>query len=234
MQRSGPDRWSRYAPMVLAVFFGFQAWMSERLMDWVHPRPYSTVKTHTMDPRVSSAVRALAHLTGYKILVGHSFWIHVAQYYGDSDNAADRYAKLYDYCSVASDLNPRLTTIYTFGAATLAFHLKRFEEAVHLLEKGIRANPEDIRLKLLLAAIGFQNAEDYEKFIPFLEAEILRQHAPTMLVNILANTYEKVGRYQDAIRLWRNILNFTDSNVQRIEAAQKLQELYALTRERDP
>jgi len=219
------------APFLLPLLFLLQASLSHRLDRWVHPKPFETVKTSTMDPKVSSAMRALAFLGGQKVLVGHIFWIHVAQYYGDTDNARDRYASMYDFCSLASDLNPRLTGIYTFGAAVLAFHVNRPEEAFRLLAKGIQANPQELGLKNLYAAILFRHSANYERAVPFLEAQIRMGEAPTMLVNILANTYAKVGRTQDAIRVWRTILTTAKTDEQRIIAAKELQELYARTKE---
>jgi len=214
------------APILLPLVFVLQAALSHRLDRWVHPRPFEAVKTQSMDPKVSSAMRALAFLGGQKVLVGHIFWIHVAQYYGDTDNARDRYAQIYDFCSLASDLNPRLTGIYTFGAAVLAFHVNRPEEAFRLLAKGIQANPEELGLKNLYAAVLFRHSENYERAVPFLEAQIRMGEAPTMLVNILANTYAKVGRTQDAIRVWRTILTTAKTDEQRIIAAKELQDLY--------
>jgi len=134
---------------------------------------------------------------------------------------------MYDYCSLASDLNPRFVPIYTLGAAVLTFHVGRMDEAVRLLQKGILSNPMDTRLKLMLAALLYENAGQYDQVIRSLELEIQHGDAPTMLVNILANTYEKAGRLQNAIELWQKILKSSDSDVQRIEAAQKLQSLYA-------
>ncbi len=217
---------------MVAVLFVLQASLSTRLDRWVHPEPFTAVVTQKMDPRVSSAMRALAFLSGYKVLVGHIFWVQVALYYGDTDNAKDRYAKLYDFCSLASDLNPQLEGIYTFGASVLAFHVKRPEEAFRLLEKGIRANPTDQGLKLLYAAILYENAGQYDKVIPFLESQLLRPDAPTSLANILANSYKKAGRYGDSIKLWRRILAQTESDEVRVEAAKNLQELYAITKAR--
>lgn len=181
-----------------------------------------------MDKRVASTLRAVAYVTGTKVLVGHLFWIGVIQYYGNDDNAATRWAKLYDYCCLASDLNPRFISIYTFGANALAFHLKRYGQAAELLEKGIKANPQAVRLKYLLAAIGFQSVDRSDLIIPVLEEEASRPDAPPMLVNILANTYEKVGRYQDAIRVWQRQLKEGETDEQKIVAGQKLQEIYAI------
>lgn len=218
------------APFLALAAFLLQFYLSTRLGLWVHPEPAATAKVQRMDKRVASTLRAVAFLSGYKVLVGHAFWIKVIQYYGDSTNSLTRYPYLYDYCALASDLNPKFVSIYTFGAAALAFHLKRVDQAVRLLEKGIAANPGDMRLKLMYAAIAFQNAQQYEKVIPFLEAQIQRGDAPYMMVNILANTYEKVGRYTDAIQLWRRIQRETDADDVRILAGQKLQELYGLTK----
>ncbi|HET9870686.1 MAG TPA: hypothetical protein VFR02_09355 [bacterium] len=206
-------------PAVLALEILF----STLLGAWVHPTPFAAER---LGRDVPSALRAVGYLTGFKLLVGHLFWIRVIQYYGDSDNASTRYEKLYGYCSLATDLNPNFIPIYTFGAAALSFHLKRPLEAARLLQKGIEANPHEDRLKMLYAAIAYQNAGDYEKVLPFLEAQVARGDAPEMLVNILANTYEEAGHLDQAIRLWKHILLNTDDQATRIEAAQRLQKLY--------
>jgi pentatricopeptide repeat protein len=215
---------------LLIPLFLTQAMLSNRLAAWVHPEEAEASQTLRMDKKVASVLRAIGFLSGYRVLVGHVFWIKVLQYYGDSDNAGDRYSKLYDYCSLASDLNPKFTAPYTFGGATLAFQLKRQDEAIRLLQKGINSNPGEIRLKLMLAALVYQNLQEYDKVIPFLEAQVMRGDAPYMLINILANTYSKVGRYEDAIRLFKKIIRETDSPETRIQAAQKLQEIYNITR----
>jgi tetratricopeptide (TPR) repeat protein len=224
------DRLVKWGPVLILPLFLSQALLSARLEKWVHPEAVEVSQALRMDKKVASILRAVAFLSGYKVLVGHAFWIKVIQYYGDASNSLDRYSKLYDYCSLASDLNPKFISIYTLGAAALTFHLKRTDEAIRLLQKGINSNPQDVRLKLMLASIAFQNNQEYDKVIPFLEAQILRGDAPYMMVNILANTYEKVGRYPDAIKMCQKIIRETDSDEMRIQAAHKLQELYALTK----
>lgn len=215
----------------LALVFALQVFCSARLGPWIHPTAFSEEK---LDKKVPSSLRAVGYLTGFRLLVGQLFWIRVIQYYGDSDNASNRYANLYGYCSLASDLNPNFIPIYPFGASALAFHLKRPLEAERLLQKGIEANPNETRLKLLYAAIAYQNTGQYKKVIPFLEAQVVRGDAPEMLLNILANTYQEAGRPQDAINLWKRILANTGDQATRIEAAQKLQQLYATLKKSHP
>ena len=110
----------------------------------------------------------------------------------------------------------------------MAFHLRRMDEAIRLLQKGINSNPKDQRLKLMLAAVSYQDSGEFDKAIPFLEAQIDQGDAPYMLITILANVYEKVGRYGDAIKLWQKILRESDQQEPRIRAGLKLQELYGL------
>jgi tetratricopeptide (TPR) repeat protein len=221
----------KWSLALIILFFTAQAILSNQLETWLHPETFAASKAQRMDKKVASTLRAVAFLGGFKVLAGHLFWIKVIQYYGDAENSITRYAKLYDYCVLASDLNPRFVSIYTYGAAALAFHLKRVDEATQLLEKGIKANPDAPRLKFLLAAIGFQNTDRYDLIIPALREEAGRPDAPTLLVNILANTYEKVGRFQEAIRLWQKVLREAATDEQRIVAGQKLQGLYILTKE---
>ena len=220
----------KYAALSLTTFFILQVFLCVNLDKWVHPEPFESSQAGQLDPKIVSSLRAAALLSGYKVLVGHVFWIRVIQYYGDGSNGADHYAKLYDYCRLASDLNPQFLPVYTYGAAAMAYQQNRMNEGVELLQKGILANPTVNNLKLMLAAMTYHNSEDYAKEIPFLEIQIAQGNAPTMLVNILANTYTKAGRIDDAIRLWRQILQTTDSDVQKYEASQKLKELYAIAK----
>jgi len=216
---------------LILVAFALQAVVAQRLEPWTRP-PDMLISSLSTPPRFASTLRAVADLTGMRVLIGHAFWMRVIQYYGDSLNARERYIHLFPYCSIAADLNPYYIPNYLFGAAPLAFHLHRADEAVQLLQRGIEANPKANRLKLLMAAIAYQNKSEWEKVIPLLEAQVEAGDAPSMLANILANIYRKAGRYNDAIALWRQIQKNASTDEDRIMAGQKLQELYQLTRQK--
>ena len=208
----------KWAVPLAVVFFVFQMFLSSKLDQWVHPGSFATSEAGQLDPKIVSSLRAIAFLSGYKVFVGHAFWIKVLQYYGDGANSADNFAKLYDYCRLESDLNPQFLPVYTYGASVLAYQVDRMDEAVKLLHKGILANPRVDNLKLMLAAMTYHNSGSYEREIPFLELQIAQGNAPTMMVNILANVYEKAGRVDDAINLWLRILKTTHSDVQKYQA----------------
>jgi tetratricopeptide (TPR) repeat protein len=231
MASDSPLKWA--IPLAV-VCFVTQIFLSSQLDQWVHPEPFETSKAGELDPKIVSSLRAAAFLSGYKVLIGHAFWIRVLQYYGDGANSGDRFAKLYDYCRLASDLNPQFLPVYTYGAAALAYQLHRMDEAVLLLHKGISANPTTNNLKLMLAAMTYHSNGDFQREIPFLELQIAQGNAPTMLVNILANVYEKAGRVDDAINLWLRILKTTNTDVQKYEASLALKKLYAIKKNTPP
>jgi tetratricopeptide (TPR) repeat protein len=225
MAKDSPLKWA--IPLAV-VCFVIQIFLSSGLDKWVHPEPFETSQAGELDPQIVSALRGVAFLSGYRVLISHVFWIKVLQYYGDGANSADHFAKLYDYCRLASDLNPQFLPVYTYGASVLAYQVNRMDEAVKLLHKGILANPADNSLKLMLAAMTYHNNGNYEREIPFLEMQIAQGNAPTMMVNILANVYQKAGRVDDAINLWLRILKTTNSDVQKYQATLGLEKLYAV------
>jgi tetratricopeptide (TPR) repeat protein len=110
--------------------------------------------------------------------------------------------------------------------------LHRIDQAERLLQKGILSNPKEQSLQILLASILYEHSQQYEKLIPFLEAQIDQGDAPTVLIHILANTFQKLGRYQDAIALWKKRMRESTSDSQRIEAANYLQQLYRLQKQK--
>jgi len=189
-----------------------------------------TLKADSSEVRVPSTLRAAAYLSGFKIPVSHLFWIETLQYYGDFSNAPARYPKMFEYCRMTADLNPHFLKPYELGASVLAFQVHRPQEAAALLLRGIEANPTAPRLKLLLAAIGYLNVDQYGSILPLLEGLLRSGDAPPMMVNILANTYQKAGRWDDAVRVWRWILNHSTRNEDRDAAAHALEKLYQARR----
>lgn len=185
-----------------------------------------SLKAASSEVRVPSTLRAVAYLSGFKIPVSHLFWIETLQYYGDFNNAPSRYPRMFEYCRITADLNPHFLKPYELGASVLAFQVHRPQEATELLLRGIEANPAAVRLKLLLAAIGYLNVDQYKSILPLLEGILQSGDAPPMMVNILANTYQKVGRWDDAVRVWRWILNHSNRNEDRDAAARALEKIY--------
>jgi len=216
--------WILFATGALWLFLGAQG----RMAAFLRPLDFAGLSEAPAagSIRVPSTVRAAASLTGFRVPAGHAFWLAVLQYYGDADHAAARYPLILDYCLLAADLNPHYTKIYEFGAGVLAFHVKRIDEAVLLLKQGMEANPQAVRLKLLMAAIAYQHTEDASKIIPLLEYQIQSGSRYPMLVKMLANTYLKAGRPHDAVELYRKAIRESEREDDRLQAVQNLEELY--------
>jgi pentatricopeptide repeat protein len=229
------DRWERpstrwVVPAALLSLL-LSALAADRLGPYLRPSDFAGLSGPARaEVHVPSTLRAAASLTGFRVPAGHLFWLAILQHYGDPANAKHRYARILDYCLLASDLNPHFVPNYEFGASVLAFHVDRVDEAILLLNRGIEANPDRVRLKYLLAAILYQNSEDHGKAIFLLERQIAAGGAPPMLVNILANTYKKAGQVDKAIALWQRILKHTTRSDDRDQAVRALEELYLLSK----
>ncbi|MBI4055771.1 MAG: hypothetical protein HY402_06555 [Elusimicrobia bacterium] len=147
-------------------------------------------------------------------------FIQVLQYYGSPEALRDRspahpdygagsYPELYSRVGRVLRLDPSFHYAVLYGSGALAFNLSRTQEAVRLLEEGLRYEPRQWRYHSYLAALAYQAPEDSEKLIAILERIVYDPECPTMLQNILANLYKKVGRGGRAARLYLYILENT-------------------------
>lgn len=147
-------------------------------------------------------------------------WIQTLQYYGsheedeDNENAdhdhhhleGGEYPDLLGYCQRVVKLDPYFRYAYLYGGASLAWNLHRYDEAIQLLNEGIKHNPNYWRFSLYLAAIGYTQKDEYNKVIPLLlENLITYPDCPLMVKAILANIYEKNQQYLKEYNLWLKI-----------------------------
>lgn len=99
-----------------------------------------------------------------------------------------------------------------YGAGALAFNLGRPEEALRLLKAGLSHRPEDPRYLAYIAAVGFSRAGDMARAVEELAPAVAEPDAPTMLKNIVAFMHVRLGRREEAARLYRDILRSRDES----------------------
>ncbi|MCX8082631.1 MAG: hypothetical protein N3D17_04470 [bacterium] len=78
--------------------------------------------------------------------------------------------------------------------------------AVEFMKKGIKANPEDARLYMELA-MYYYNRQDYENALYYLES-IEVPYPSFHFLHIKAHTYQKLGRTEEAIKVWETVKKF--------------------------
>jgi tetratricopeptide (TPR) repeat protein len=125
----------------------------------------------------------------------------------------ERGRRLFPMADRTTDLDRHFGEVYAFGSAMLMWQCRRPEEAAALLRKGIAYNPRAVRLKYYLAAFTYGRLQDLGREIVALEALARDPGAPFILRRILANAYEKQGRLDRAVMVWRLVwLTSPDSN----------------------
>ncbi|MBI4667722.1 MAG: tetratricopeptide repeat protein [Elusimicrobia bacterium] len=100
-------------------------------------------------------------------------------------------------------LDPFFRYAVLYGAGVLAFNEGRYAQAVELLNEALKRDPQYWPYNLNLSAIAYKKAGDFPKVVSFLEQIYPLPECPTMLKNILANIYLKIGRKAKAVEIFK-------------------------------
>ena len=170
---------------------------------------------------------------GHEGLLADMYWTRAVQYYGGRirDHKTD-FSLLGPLLEITTDLDPDLVIAYKFGAIFLSAPKPRGagqpHEAVRLVQKGIRAHPDEWRLWNDLGFIYYWNLEDYSAAADaFLEGSKNPKAAPWMKV-MAAVILEKGGNLETSRFLWTEIYRSSEDPTIRKNAREHLQTLQAL------
>jgi len=170
---------------------------------------------------------------GHEGLLADMYWTRAVQYYGGRirDRKTD-FSMLGPLLDITTDLDPDLVIAYKFGAIFLSAPKPRGagqpHEAVRLVQKGIRAHPDEWRLWNDLGFIYYWNLEDYDAAADaFLEGSKNPKAAPWMKV-MAAVILEKGGNLETSRFLWTEIYRSSEDPTIRKNAREHLQTLQAL------
>lgn len=109
-------------------------------------------------------------------------------------------------------LDPYWTHPVLWGAGALAFTVDRPDEAILILDEGLKVRPADAKLLATVAAVGFQQRGDLAQALERLMPVVDSGEAPTMLKNMAAYMNERAGHRDVAVRLYREILGSREAS----------------------
>jgi tetratricopeptide (TPR) repeat protein len=143
---------------------------------------------------------------GYESAAADAAWLRGIQYYGEHRLTDQKYEMIGHVMSIVTDLDPRFLQPYIFGGLVLAQELKRTDEGLALLEKGLRANPDSWLLAFETGFIHYVCRHDYEAAARyFVRASRLPNH-PEYVDRFAAFASQKSGNAGMAILLWKRVL----------------------------
>jgi tetratricopeptide (TPR) repeat protein len=193
--------------------------------------------------RSSKLVKALS--LEYAPLMADIYWTRAVQYFGNKHAGKQVDLRLlWPLLDVTSVLDPQLMPVYHFGSMFLSDAPPRGagrpDLAVELLERGIRANPDQWRLYYDLGFVYYFDMKDYPKAsAAFYEGS--KNPAALIWMKIMAAKIAAEGNSaQTSIFLWQDVYNTTKdpsikenalNHLQLLRAQEDLKQIDALVKE---
>jgi hypothetical protein len=153
---------------------------------------------------------------GYETAAADVAWIRGIQYYGAHRLTDQNYEQIGHVMSVVTDLDPRFEAAYVFGAFVLAQELRRPDDGLELLAKGIRANPSSWTLAFETGFLHYVCRRDYDAASRwFVRASRLPDH-PDYVERFAAFASHRAGDDATAALLWKRVLTTGNKYMQEV------------------
>jgi len=157
------------------------------------------------------AVKKMA--LGYDSFLAHLYWIRTIQYYGRRDEAAKRiirYKNLARLLDITTTLNPDLIDAYRSGCYFLAepdpLGAGQPQEAIRLLDKGIRAHPQEWRMLYDKGFMYYWFLTDFKTAGEVWYSAARLPQAPPWIEGLAAMALSRGGKLDVAISIWQRQL----------------------------
>jgi hypothetical protein len=180
--------------------------------------------------RSSKLVKGLS--LEYAPLVADIYWTRVVQYFGNKHAGQQIDLRLlWPLLDVTSELDPQLMPVYHFGSTFLSdappHGAGRPDLAVRLLERGLRANPEEWRLYYDLGFVYYFDMKDYPKASAALYEGSKNPQAFIWMKAMAAKVATEGNSTEASNFLWQDVYNTTKDPLVKENALRHLQLLRA-------
>jgi tetratricopeptide (TPR) repeat protein len=146
---------------------------------------------------------------GYRNALARILWFNTINYFGKHYGTDKNYRWLFHMCNLVTDLDPRATHVYEFGAIMLSWEVNAPEEAIKLLTKAIQNFPNDWKYYYLRGFTSmFFLERNTEAQADFARGALL-PGAHSIMARLAARVASKSQNREEAIRLLRELLETT-------------------------
>jgi hypothetical protein len=133
---------------------------------------------------------------------------------------------------ITTTLDPKFNIAYRFGSIFLAdarpSGAGRPDQAIALLEKGLRAQPDKWQYMQDIGFVYYWSTHDYKSAAGWFERAAAVPGAPVFLRSLAANTLAQGGDRESSRTLWRAILASADNDWLVNDATRRLAQLQAM------
>ena len=173
-------------------------------------------------------------LAGFRAVAADIAWVQFLQRMSNEEVLEEDPQKTFPFLkqdvSRIVRIDPRFHRAYLYGAGILAWFksVNRPQEALEILEEGIRNNPNYWMFRNYVGAIIYKRKEDFPKAAALLEDAVRQPDCPGITKAILANIYKGMGEYRKAIRTWEAVLEDPQNSDYHPRARSQIAELERL------
>lgn len=179
-----------------------------------------------------SSPKALGRMSlGYSSLMADIYWTRAVQYFGARVQRSTRFDLIAPLLEITTELDPHLIPAYETGSIFLSqkppFGAGQPDQAVALLEKGIRENPRDWHLYFTLGFVHYWDRLDYVKAQDAFARGSQVPGALPYLKVMAARMAERTSDRATAISLWKAIYDSSSNASIRDTATKHVESLQA-------
>ncbi len=162
-------------------------------------------------------------------LVADYFWIQTIQATG-SAMTAQQYADIFYYADLTTDLAPGFLYVYQFAGVSIPFNQGReqwlnTELSTRLLEKGLRAAPNSLQIKIQLAYNLSYFAKEHRRAAALLEEAARLPGAPGYLPALATRLYAQSGEFESGLALATSMRDASTDPETRAAFDQRIKEI---------
>jgi hypothetical protein len=143
---------------------------------------------------------------GYETAAADVAWLRTIQYYGEHRLTDQKYDRIGHLMTVVTELDPRFTQPYVFGAFVMAQELHQPERGLALLGRGLRANPDRWELAFQIGFLHYVCTHDYAAAARYFTLAARMPGHDDYAERFAAWTHERAGNPELAVLLWKGIL----------------------------
>lgn len=155
-------------------------------------------------------------VAGFRNMAADFWYMRFASYWGYQLTHGRHFQNLYPLLDLITDLDPRFTVAYEFGALALGDD-RQVDEAVRLLDKGAEREPRNYWFPYKAGLTLFFFSDAYMRAAHYFERAAELPDAPPEARYFAARMYEQGTRRDLAIASWRRTYaTATDSSVKQV------------------
>ena len=165
---------------------------------------------------------------GYNELFADLVWLRAIQYFGEHRMTDSKYEHLYHILDILTTLDKKFIHAYTFGALLLEHSAGDSASVNLLLRKGEFNNPQRWEIPFTRGFIYYIFRAANKKAAMFFLRSSKKPDAPDMCKRFAGFTYQKIGDKFMALKLWQNIYENSNNQLEKETALRHMKEMIML------